>query len=457
MKGKGYVGLMGLAVVIMIVAGSLMYCAPTAEVTPKAVAPEKMVSAVGTPGITRDAVYLGFNADMSVLGGGSYNAPRLLGIMDAMDYMNENGGVVGKSLKLIWGDHQSVLTKAVSYYEEQVKKCILCLTCSSKENEALKPRFAKDHFVAITCGTSTPALVPIGYIFGVDGIHATDTAHFMRWLVKQPEWSPEKLGRKPRVAGVGLDHPVWRSFYAKEAKDYAEKVGVELLDQIYHPMVLVDPVTTMMIAQKNKVDWLHGFSTWYNLVPLMKVNSERNMGIRFATCAWGVEERTIRDLGSAANGLVATTPWGLWNDETPGVKIMRDVAAKHNRPVEVTGLAGYTMGFQSAIIAKTAIEKAVAECGWDKVRQEDIRLALEEFGPTDILQGLARVDYRKDCHWSKLYRVAEVRNGKWQVVEDWMAAPNMCPAGDVGKTVRDTLGYPDTWGTGKPAPGYRGS
>ena len=77
---------------------------------------------------------------------GFWNAPRLVGIQDAAEYLNKHhGGIANREIFVDWADTKSKIDIATSGYERlKANKFPVWHTCGTGEQQMLKPRYEED-------------------------------------------------------------------------------------------------------------------------------------------------------------------------------------------------------------------------------------------------------------------------------------------------------------------------
>jgi ABC-type branched-subunit amino acid transport system substrate-binding protein len=366
---------------------------------------------------------------------GFWNAPRLVGIQDAMEYINQNqDGIAGREIYLDWVDHQSKIDMATSGYERlKAKGYLVWHTCGTGEQQMLKARYEDDRSqVLYTCSASPGVMYPPGYVFGTDTYFPDKWGLFVDWLGQN--WDFKKMGRKPRIAILTYPSGLGKAILAEEFLNYAKEKGVEIVETVFIPFVTVDAATPLMKAKKAGADWCIGMWLYQTVPPYLNENYKQKLGLKFAIVL--VEDVVVANANpkDAAIGLVGLSNWTMTWEDSEGMKIIRQTWEKKNRRPEDRG-ASYILGWMNTWQTKMVVEQTLKRVGkWEKVTAPEIRRTTESWGKFDIM-GLGRVDYGKNKRGVGVQRVCEVKKVKvggqdvirWEYASDWMSAPYLVP------------------------------
>jgi ABC-type branched-subunit amino acid transport system substrate-binding protein len=366
---------------------------------------------------------------------GFWNAPRLVGIQDAMEYINQTqDGIAGRESYLEWVDSQSKIDIATSGYERlKAKGYLVWHTCGTGEQQMLKARYEDDRSqVLYTCSASPGVMYPPGYVFGTDTYFPDKWGLFVDWLVQN--WDFKKMGRKPRIAVLTYPSGLGKAILDEEFLNYAKGKGVEIVETVFIPFVTLDAATPLMKAKKAGADWCIGMWLYQTVPPYLNENYKQKLGLKFAIVL--VEDVVVANANpkEAAIGLVGLSNWSMTWEDTEGMKIIRQTWEKKNRRPEDRG-ASYILGWMNTWQTKMVVEQTLKRVGkWEKVTAPEIRKTTESWGQFDI-KGLGRVDYGKNKRGVGVQRVCEVRKAKvggqdvirWEYASDWMSAPYLVP------------------------------
>jgi branched-chain amino acid transport system substrate-binding protein len=358
---------------------------------------------------------------------GFWNAPRLVGIQDAAEYLNNNlGGIGGKKIKINWRDHKSNVALALKYYQElRSHGSLIWHTCGTGEQQMLKPYYEQDKTqVIFTCAVSPGVVYPVGYVFGTAAYYPNQFGAFIDWLVET--WEKQNNTRRPRVAFMTYESAYGRACVSQETLAYAKKKGVEIVETIYVPFVTTDPVSPLQKAKKAGADWLYGQWLWQTVPPYLKANKDYALGLNFCVNSFGVDEVMISKGGEAAEGLTGVTSWYLPSENTPGINLARVVLEEKQRRPEDRG-APYFVGWMNMLATKRVIEESLARLGnWEKINPQEIIATLEGWQEVDI-DGLCRLNYGPQRRGAGKIRIVQVQGGKWVPVTPWRQTPRLVP------------------------------
>jgi len=358
---------------------------------------------------------------------GFWNAPRLVGIQDAIEYMNGKlGGIGGRKVKVDWRDHQSNVAMAERYYKElRAYGDLIWHTCGTGEQQMLKLFYEQDRSqIIFTCSTSPGVMYPTGHVFGTAPYYPDQFGAFIDWLLEI--WDEKAMQRKPRVALMTYESGYGKACISDEALEYARKRGVQIVDTIFIPFVTTDAVGLLHRAKDAGADWLFGQWLWQTVPPYLKANKEHSLGLKFCVNSFGVDQVMISSGLEAAEGLTGVTSWYLPHENTPGVNLVKEVLAERSRRDEDRG-ASYFLGWMNMWQTKMVVEETLSRVGtWDKLTPEEIMLTLENWHDVDVY-GLGRVNYSRSERGARIMRIVQVKDGKWVPVTDWRKAPDLTP------------------------------
>lgn len=364
---------------------------------------------------------------------GFWNAPRLVGIQDAIEYINEKyGGIGGRQIYLEWADTKSKIDIATSAYERLKEKGFpVWHTCGTGEQQILKARYEADRTqVVYTCSTSPNVIYPAGYAFGTAAYYPDLWGAFFDWILEN--WEAKKMGRNPKVAILTYESGYGKACITDELNEYAKQKGIDIVETIFIPFVTVDAVTPLMKAKKAGADWCIGQWIYQSVPPYLNANYKMKLGLKFAVNTFGVDDVMIYNSTpqEAAMDLYGVTNWQLSWEDTDGLKIIRDIWEKKNRRPEDRG-ASYILGWMNTWQTKRVIEETLKRVGsWDKVTAAEVRKTSEGWGDVDV-NGLGFLTYGPNLRGTSNVRIVKVDKVKagdkdvirWNYLTGWRKAP----------------------------------
>jgi ABC-type branched-subunit amino acid transport system substrate-binding protein len=366
-----------------------------------------------------------FWADMSRVYG-FINVPRLLGIQDALYWINkEKGGVQGRKLRVEWADHTNDLAVGATIYERwrPRKNFMFMAVCGSQENEAFHDRYAEDEVVVSSCGVSETGMYPAGYAFATIPLYADQFANFADVIAER--WDYKKQGRPPRLAFMTYDTPFGKACLQPLIMDYCKKKNIEVVDQQFISVILVDSATPLTRAKKSGADYIYGQLLWQSLVPLAKENERLGYGLKFGTNNFGVDEPLPMLGGKAVEGVMGTTPYKLWSEtKDPFIQLAIRITKEQGRRKKDL-LNSYFLGWANALTIYDLLNQLVPKVGWDGINSRVLRRQLESWGKEYDLHGLVKFDYTPESRTPMLARLVEIKGDQWVPATPWRRMPGI--------------------------------
>lgn len=397
------------------------------------------VPETGPPDLTGETITIYHFGDLS----GPYAAitsPLILGAEDAVEAINEAGGIYGAMLELQFADDAGNIDEAVAAYDRftgEDENPILMITYGSGEAEALAERFAEDKIVNLTAGLSAKAFYGegSGYTFGLGPIYPDQIGYLMEFLVDNWEtYKPETAGDEVKLAYISWPTAFGQGALTEESRAYLEELGVEIVaEETYDVSPTADTTTAILNAQAAGANVI-----WTNTLafgPAAILNDLNALGLRdefvVAGDNWAMDLATYAFLAEPAYGvgLIAPFPYLWWTDtDNPGVQFAQGLFNENERqPGEHN--VGYLLLISALDIAVKAITHVIDTEGFENLTGEAVHDALIELSPFEALEGVSRVDYSGDNRSPHSAQIRMIQGGPdaFNVLQDWSEIPDLRP------------------------------
>lgn len=340
------------------------------------------------------------------------------GQLDAMRWVNENGGINGKELKLIVIDDGYKVPRGVAGYNRLVdsEKVIGLYIQSTGTTMTLIKKIVSDGVATIaasfTSKLQNPKKTP--FSFFVSPSYGTMGRIALKWV--KDTW--KDTSRNPKIVYLYPDNKYGRDIL-NVGKDYAKKIGVDVgPDQVIN-WPTRDATVQLTNMKRYDPDYAYITSTAMNGAVILK--NARALGLRtkFISNIRNFEESLIELSGGAAEGTFGVHPIAPYGAPVPG---MKKVVESHEKwhPGE-KGTNVYVEGWIN-ILSVTEALKLADKAG--DLTPSGVRNAFEQFKAFDT-GGLAppltftATDHRASMS-AKIY---EIKGGKMIDISGWVELP----------------------------------
>ena len=356
-------------------------------------------------------------------GGGSADQPAFLGFQDYIKYFNEEEGIPGVTVELVWRDSATDIQRFLSGYSVLADRGLPVIWSDlTIAYGGLNARLEKNQIPLLAGGPTATAVYPPGWIFcawstdGEAGSVVLD--YFMEnWVEDRP----------PRLQ-LFVSETTFGKEPAGEMTKYAESTGFEVLPLETSPLVVIDATTQLIRIQERGADLVYIQNIFTAGGPIMR-DVER-LGLQdkmqFGGTASVMGGQIIGMAPVGAEGFLA--PRGLpWKDETdiPGVKTMVDVEMKYHG--EVYDVPEYQSGWFYAAITLEAVKTAIEEVGLENLDGAAVKSVFEDMKDRDIAE-MVKITYGpEDRRGVQRFAPYQVQGGKIVRVGDFVEAPILVP------------------------------
>ena len=323
---------------------------------------------------------------------------------DAVQYFNEKGGVHGKKLELVSVEYGFQPPRAVAAYKKFVEqdKVQLVLGYGTPDTEALRPFITKDKIPYLSGSYSghltDPKQTPYNFPGGVD--YSSQIRIFLNYV--KETW---KESRKPKVAFIYADNSYGRA-PIEVGRAYAKAIGVDLVDEQIVPTSFTD-ATSQLLTMKGKEPDFAYINTNTQWVPVILKDSHKlGLKTKYFINNYGIDERTPKLAGDAAEGVLGIQDVAYWGENVPGMKTLMEV---HNKlhPGE-TPNSPYMRGWLWVILTVEALKRAGPNADGEAIKK-----AFESFKELDTWGITPPFTYTSEDHRpTTRARIVQVKGGK---------------------------------------------
>jgi len=349
---------------------------------------------------------------------------NLEGWQDYVRYFNEQHGIPGVTIELLWIDTSLDAPRFLSAYQMFVERGTpIIYSDNSLCLYAVQARLPIDQMPVFTATATATLVYPPGWVYCPSPTFGEVSTAVLDYFVGN--WEEE---RPPRVTYFGLDGYVGRGA-AEEVAEYAESIGVDLQPFELAPYVVIDATPQLLRIKERGTDLaiLHGIVP--TVAPILKDAGRLGLfgEIQFAGLEFTMGDTLMNMAGPVTTeGYLAprTTPW-FDETEIPGIALIRETQQKYHGKTRSD--PEYMGGWLSAAIVCEAIRRAIEEVGYENLDGVATKMALDSMEEFDV-HGIARISYppgqrRGSC----VAAVYQIIDGKVVRVSEWRETPILVP------------------------------
>ena len=344
-----------------------------------------------------------------------------LGIAEAIHYVNDNGGINGKKIKLYQFDYGYRIPEALTKYKLFKRLgAISVLGWGTGDTEALAPTIARDKMPYVSASYSghltDPSKTPYNLFFSTD--YSTQARGLITaWFDKKWPAKSDFGKRKPRIAMCYMFASPFSSSAIKAAKDHAEMLGFEIGQDQDISLFAIDTKSQMLSLKDFKPDVLLHTNTVMSVASTMRDAYALSLGADNLIVNWGFDENLPKLAGAAAEGAIGCAPWAFFGQDVPLMNEVVAYAKKFNPGVALESRTIHTtQAWANALGLAEALRRAdkagdlsgpgILKKGFETMRNYEIGLGLAPATFTD-----------KDHRSMSGAKIYEYKNGKFAMLD----------------------------------------
>jgi branched-chain amino acid transport system substrate-binding protein len=344
-----------------------------------------------------------------------------LGISDAIHYVNDNGGVNGKTIKLYQFDYGYRIPEALTKYKLFKRlNCVAVLGWGTGDTEALSPTVTKDKMPYVSASYSAhltdPKKTPYNLFAAVDystNARGAITAWFDKKWPKHPDYGK----RKPRfVCSYHFAHP-YCSAPIKAVKDQAELLGFEVGPDQSVTLFSIDAKSQVLAMKDFKPDLVWHGNTTMSVAATVRDAYALGLGADHIVNNWGFDENLPRLAKEASEGVIGVAVCEFFGNNAPMMDKVVAYAEKYNPGVPLDKRLNHTVQAWANVLALWEAMNRADKAG-NLTGEGILKNGFETMKNFDIGLSVPPLTYTSTDHRiSGKVPIYEIKNGKFQLLE----------------------------------------
>ncbi len=248
-----------------------------------------------------------------------YGKQSAMGLLDAARFVNENGGINGKTLELVVCDDKYLLAEGVKVYQRfrDEDKVFGIYVQSTGNNQTLAPKAMRDGIFMFSGAPSAKLCDPrkYPYYFCVYPTYSDMARIVLKYI--RDTWTDKS--RNPRLVYLFPDNPYGRD-PLRAAKSYAKEFEIDIgPDQIIN-WPTIDTSKQLTAMQEYDPDFAFISSSAKNAASIFKDAHRLRIKTRFICNLRVFNEDLIRLADSTAEGALGVQPLAFYGENVPGME-----------------------------------------------------------------------------------------------------------------------------------------
>jgi len=352
------------------------------------------------------------------------NQLGLVAMLDGLRYWNEEMGIPGVAIELVWRDSKYDRSLEISSYRLYIDSGVIAVMIFTPPG-MFKPMVERDEVPMLAGSITGETMYPPGWVYSYTPTEAERFTVLADWIMEN--WREE---RPPRVAFVVPDTE-YTVEPLDECEQYTESIGMEWLPTEFVPYVVLDSTIQLLRLREQGADFIYIGPHWSVAIPVLR-DAER-LGlmdkIRFCGMEATLTKGVVNMLGPTLEGYLVAKGCPAWTEvENPGIKWAQEMHLRYHGTKETPDYYEESMVRASAVLPE-AIKRAIEKVGYENLDGRAVKEALETLEDFDPYGYGTPITYTNPevRRGSGLARVYQVEGGDVVPASDWRETPIIWP------------------------------
>ena len=349
-----------------------------------------------------------------------------LGESEAVKWINENGGINGKTIKLSQYDYGYRVPEAVTTYKRfrDFDKAVAVLGWGTGDTVALSPTINQDKMPYISASyagdLTDPTKTPFNLFAAPDystSARAAMTVWFEEVWSKDPRFAADKAAGKPRFVAFYQKSSPYGSAPIKAIKEQAALLGFEVGADQDVALTALDTTSQVLAAKEFKPHLVWHGNTTNSVATALKDFKKNGVNADHIINTYGFDENLPKLAGDAAENAYGIGVAAFYGEkDAKNMDTVVAAAKKYDPNVPQDQRLIHTIkAWANVLVLREALTRA-DKAG--KLNGDGIREAVEQLKDFDVGLGVSPLTWTATDHRpSSQVRIYQIKGGKFNFVK----------------------------------------
>ncbi|NLV23784.1 MAG: ABC transporter substrate-binding protein [Deltaproteobacteria bacterium] len=346
-------------------------------------------------------------------GTGDVGKPYGEGIKDAVLWFNDNGGINGDKIDMIYVDYAYKIPQAISAYKQFKRQNVVAVHgWGTGDTEAMVKFVTEDKIPFFSASYSQHLTEPdkAPYNFIVGPTYGDQTTAALKYILGH---SKDKT-----VAFLYNDSGFGRAPFFPHGQNKTAELGVKLVDTQVIGLKDLDATSQLLNMKKADPEYALIQQTYMATSTILKDSAKLGLRTQYIGLNWTLGEKLIELVGDIAEGYMGTSGFAFWdNEEVEGIRFLRELNKKYHPQITFRPV-NYIQGFSSMYVLLSGLRMADKDYSG-----ENLKKVFESMKNFNTMGLTAPVTFSPESHAGvnamKIYRIEQ---GKIKPITDYIYA-----------------------------------